>query len=78
MYSLLLQNGKQITSAMLSQRLGSLEADCGTVTHETRMRHLSAIERLGARGMQYSNQDFDVLSAALNFLDAVMPDHDLR
>jgi hypothetical protein len=38
------------------------------------MAHLSSIETLEARGMQRSNQDFDVLSAALDFLDAVAPD----
>lgn len=37
-----------------------------------------SIERLESRGMQYSNEDFDVLSGALNFLDAVQPDHGLR
>lgn len=30
-------------------------------------RHLSALERLESRGVEYSNQDFDVLSAALRF-----------
>lgn len=34
-------------------------------------RHLSAIERLEARGAEYSNQDFDVLSAALRFAESV-------
>ena len=31
------------------------------------IRHLSAIERLGARGCSYSNEDFDILSAAWHF-----------
>lgn len=35
------------------------------------MRHLSAIERLEARGIRYANQDFDVLNAAYDF--AVSP-----
>lgn len=35
--------------------------------HPGVMRHLSAIEQLEARGAQYSNQDFDVLSAAYSF-----------
>jgi hypothetical protein len=76
MYTLHLRNGKRITSAVLQHTLSNL--DCGPLTHTKRMQHLSAIERLEARGMQHSNQDFDVLSAALNFLDAVHPDHDLR
>lgn len=78
MYTLHLRTGKRITSAMLQKALGDLQADCGTATHATRMTQLAAIERLEARGMQYSNQDFDVLSGALNFLDAVMPEHGLR
>lgn len=78
MYALNLRNGNAITSAMLQAKLGELSAECGTVTHSSRMGYLSAIERLEARGMSYSNQDFDVLSGALNFLDAVMPDHGLR
>ncbi len=76
MYALHLRNGKRVTSAVLQHTLSKL--DCGTLTHITRMQHLSAIERLEARGMQYSNQDFDVLSSALNFLDAVDPEHGLR
>lgn len=32
------------------------------------MRQLVAIESLEARGQQYANQDFDVLSAALDYL----------
>ena len=35
--------------------------------HPDVMRHLAAIEHLEARGAKYSNQDFDVLSAAWNF-----------
>jgi hypothetical protein len=42
------------------------------------MAYLGAIERLEARGTQYKNQDLDVLSGALNFLDAVQPEHRLR
>ncbi len=78
MYRLILRSGRPITSAQLQQALGQVDAECGTVTHQTRMKHLGAIERLCARGKSYSNEDFDVLSAALNFLDAVVPDHCLR
>ena len=78
MYALHLRTGKHVTSAMLQHALGAVDADCETRTHASRMIHLQAIERLEARGMTYSNQDFDVLSAALNFLDAVMPEHRLR
>jgi hypothetical protein len=35
------------------------------------MRHLVAIENLGARGTRYSNQDFDVLSAAFRWASAI-------
>jgi hypothetical protein len=35
--------------------------------NQQRMRHMVAIEELEARGMQYSNQDCDVLSGALTF-----------
>jgi spore germination protein YaaH len=31
------------------------------------MKHLGAIERIEARGITYSNEDFDVLSAAYRF-----------
>lgn len=76
MYSLRLQSGLRISSAELQHALGALK--CGTETHLARMAHMSAIERIEARGTTYSNQDFDVLSAALNFLDAVHPEHELR
>jgi hypothetical protein len=33
------------------------------------MRHLVAIERLESRGMSYSNEDFDVLSAAHSYAE---------
>lgn len=78
MYKLLLRKGKAIKSEEIQQALNEVEAECGTTTHQSRMAHLSRIEQLEARGMQYSNQDFDVLSSALNFLDAVHPDHKLR
>ena len=78
MYKLHLQSGRAIESASLIHALGSLDAECGTQTHASRMAHLGSIERLEARGMTYSNQDFDVLSSALNFLDAVQPEHGLR
>ena len=78
MYNLTLRSAKTITSAELQSALAALDAECGTMTHKSRMRHLGSIERLEARGMQYSNQDFDVLSAALNFLDAVDPTNRLR
>lgn len=79
MYRLSLSgSGGSISLAQLMRALGDLNAECGTVTHQTRMRHLCALERLGCRGMEYSNQDFDVMSSALNFLDAVNPEHGLR
>jgi hypothetical protein len=78
MYALHLRNGRSITSAVLQRALADVPAECGTAAHDSRMGYLSAIERLEARGMTYSNQDFDVLSGALNFLDAVVPEHDLR
>ena len=76
MYGLNLTTGERITSAQLQQSLGAL--DLGEMMHARRMEHLTAIEHIEARGIRYSNQDFDVLSSALNFLDAVNPDHSLR
>lgn len=78
MYSLHLQSGNRITSAELQHTLGALQLDYDTETNRARMAHLSSIERLEARGISYANQDFDVLSRALNFLDAVAPEHQLR
>lgn len=78
MYAIHLRTGKRIASETLQRALDSLPCEVGTQTHQTRMAHLSAIEGLEARGMRYSNQDFDVLSSALNFLDAVHPEHELR
>lgn len=75
MYALHLRNGKTITSAMLQHAIGAVT---GEMTRVTAGHHLGAIERLEARGMTHANQDFDVLSAALNFLDAVVPEHGLR
>jgi hypothetical protein len=78
MYRLVLRSGGSITCGQLMGALGAVDAECGTVTHNTRMRHLAELERLGARGMRYANQDFDIMSSALNFLDAVLPEHGLR
>lgn len=80
MYGLKLVNGGFIRSAEIQRALAQLPFECGTELHSRRMALLGAIERLEARGMQCSNQDFDVLSSALNFLDAVASDSadDLR
>lgn len=74
MYGIALCHGGFIRSAEIQRALSELPFECGTELHTRRMRELSAIEHLEARGMQYSNQDFDVLSSALNFLDAVAPE----
>lgn len=74
MYSLALQRGRSIPSANLMAALASLPFAIGTQMHSRRCDEMASIERLGARGMRYANQDFDVLSSALNFLDAVAPD----
>ena len=78
MYALHLRNGKSITSAQLQHAIGSLDCTGHHSMAHGAIHHLCAIERLEARGMTYSNQDFDVLSSSLNFLDAVNPDHTLR
>lgn len=71
MYGIKLVSGGFIRSAELQRALADLPFECGTELHSRRMQHLGAIESLEARGMHYSNQDFDVLSSALNFLAAV-------
>lgn len=76
MYSLHLLSGQTITSAQLQHALGRL--DLNGELHKRLMSQLSGIESLEARGCRYSNHDFDVLSGALNFIDAVAPDHGLR
>ena len=73
MYALHLRSGKSITSEQLCRALYAL--DC---QRKSAMTHLAAVEELEERGMRCSNQDRDVLSAALNFLDAVNPEHGLR
>jgi hypothetical protein len=80
-YHLPITAARRITSAELSRALGDL--DCPVITeadsvHLRRMSHLGAIEALEARGARYSGHDFDALSGALNFLDAVEPAHGLR
>lgn len=72
MYGLKLCGGGFIGSLAIKVALAKLEVS-GEVGLR-RMREMVAVERLEGRGMQYSNQDFDVLSSALNFLDAVAPD----
>ena len=57
-----------ITSAELQRRISELVA-CNASLREDGMRHLGAIERLEARGMSYSNEDFDVLSSAKRWCD---------
>ena len=74
MYSLALQHGRSVLSQDMSAALASLPFAVGTELHARRCSEMAAIERLEARGMQYSNHDFDVLSSALNFLDAVAPE----
>ena len=76
MYGLNLTTGKRITSAQIQHAIGRLDIQ-GSLQGK-QMEHLTAIEHIEARGIRYSNQDFDVLSSALNFLDAVNPDHSLR
>lgn len=58
-----------ITHRDKTWRSGELQRAIGQIDHPDTMRHLSAIESLEARGAQYSNHDFDVLSAALSFID---------
>lgn len=74
MYGLSLQSGGWVRSADLQRALSDLPFECGSELHSRRMAFLGSIESLEARGMLYSNQDFDVLSGALNFLDAVAPE----
>lgn len=78
MYSLHLRSGRSVTSAMLQRSLADCGVESGSELGHRRMAYMVSIERLESRGMQYSNEDFDVLSGALNFLDAVQPDHGLR
>ena len=78
MYSLALQSNRRITSAQLQRALSLVDCEIGGELHGRRMGHLGAIEEIEARGIRYANQDFDVLSAALNFLDAVDQEHGLR
>jgi hypothetical protein len=72
MYGISLCGGGFIRSAEIQAALANVvnEAQDGA-TADSAWRHLCQIEHLEARGMLYSNQDFDVLSSALNFLDAV-------
>ena len=77
MYALYLTTGQRITSAELQRALGDLDLS-GAELLKRRMNILCDIESIESRGIRYSNHDFDVLSGALNFLDAVEPHHQLR
>lgn len=74
MYALSLSSGGRIGSADIQRALADLPFECGSESHKRRMQWMGEIERLGARGARYSNEDFDVLSGALNFIDAVAPE----
>src|SRR3990167_3151719 len=74
MYVIKLTSGGFIQSAVIQRALADLPLECGSELHKRRMQQLGVIEHLEARGMAYANQDFDVLSSALNFVDAVAPD----
>ena len=56
-----------VRSKDLARRLGMLPES----VDQDRMRHMVAIEEIESRGISYSNQDFDVLSAALSYLEGL-------
>lgn len=72
MYGLKLEGNGFIGSLAIKTALGRLDVS-GEIGLR-RMREMVAIENLEGRGVRYANQDFDVLSSALNFLDAVAPE----
>jgi hypothetical protein len=61
MYCLKIANGPLLRSEEIARMVAARDG------HPDTMRHLGAIERIEARGIVYSNQDFDVLSAAYSF-----------
>lgn len=68
MYSLTIQDGCQsrtLRSAEIQRLVGERKPN-----HPETMTHLFAIETIEARGIKYSGQDFDVLSAAYRFANA--------
>jgi hypothetical protein len=67
MYNVGVGNREWITSGQL-QRLISEIGLADESTMPECMRHMSAIESLEARGMRYSNHDFDVLAPAHSFV----------
>jgi hypothetical protein len=71
-YGLSLCGGGRIEATTLAAALALLE--CGPAVSVRRRELLEKVDALCVRGMRYANEDFDVLSSALNFLDAVQPD----
>ena len=74
MYGVSLCGGGFIRSAELQRAIAELPHAADSELWRRGFQLICDIEHLEARGMRYSNQDFDVLSSALNYLDAVAPD----
>ena len=71
MYRLALAGGEIIPSEVIAHRIaGTLDYDSDPNHAAVGMKHLYAIETIEARGLQYANQDFDVLSSAYDFMVA--------
>ncbi len=64
MYHLSVANKGVLSSAQIAAMVAGREDTPAA------MRHLVAIERIGARGIRYANEDFDVLSSAYMFATA--------
>lgn len=64
MYGLTTKDCAWIPSQCIARMLTDYDA---TGENPEVFRHLRAIETLEARGMQYANHDFDVLSAAHDY-----------
>ncbi len=62
MYTLSIAGAGFLRSAEIARMIVDNRGD-----HPDVIRHLSAIEHIEARGISYSNEDFDVLSAAHRF-----------
>lgn len=74
MYALHLRSGVSIPAAVLQKAIADLPFPVGSQSQARGFAHICQIERLCSRGMSRANEDFDVLSGALNFLDAVAPE----
>lgn len=66
MHCISIAGGPTLTAAEVARMVNDRANRNSTYDPEP-MRHLAAIERIGCRGISYSNEDFDVLSAALRY-----------